>query len=97
VRWDWNYLPPGTSPPKEGPDHVVRLEAHNIPAFPTEDFMPPEEELKSRVDFIYSQDPFEPDLERFWKKTEKIERPPGRLCRQTQSHGTGRRTDRFAE
>ncbi len=40
---------------------------HNIPAFRTEDFMPPENELKSRVDFIYSADPFVLDVDKYWK------------------------------
>jgi hypothetical protein len=71
VRWSWQGLPPGTVPPAEGADHVVRLEASNIPAFQTEDFMPPENELKSRVDFTYSEDQFESDPAVFWKKTGK--------------------------
>jgi hypothetical protein len=50
---------------------VVRLEASNIPAFQTEDFMPPENEMKSRVDFVYSEDQFERDSAVFWKKTGK--------------------------
>ena len=71
VRWSWQGLPPGTVPPAEGADHVVRLEASNISAFQTEDFMPPENELKSRVDFVYSEDQFERDSAVFWKKTGK--------------------------
>jgi Domain of Unknown Function with PDB structure (DUF3857) len=70
-RWNWNHLPPGTSPPTEGPDHVIRMEATNIPAFEAEDFMPPENELKSRVNFIYSEESLDPDLDKFWKKTGK--------------------------
>src|SRR5258705_820100 len=65
VRYSWQFLPAGTEPPKEGPDHIVRLEAQNIPGFQTEDFMPPENELKSRVDFIYSTE-FESDSDKFW-------------------------------
>src|SRR5204863_180334 len=42
VRWTWQGLPAGTPEPKEGPDRIIRLEASNIPAFQTEDFMPPE-------------------------------------------------------
>ena len=71
VRWSWQGLPPGTVPPAEGGDHVVRLEASNIPAFQTEDFMPPENEMKSRVDFTYSEDQFEADPAVFWKRTGK--------------------------
>jgi hypothetical protein len=66
VRYSWQLLPPGTAPPKQGPDHIVRLEAQNIPAFQTEDFMPPENELKARVDFIYSSESFESDVDKFW-------------------------------
>jgi Domain of Unknown Function with PDB structure (DUF3857) len=68
VRWSWQGLPPGTAQPKEGPDHVIRLEASNIPAFQSEDYMPPENELKSRVDFIYSDETPERELDKFWKK-----------------------------
>jgi hypothetical protein len=70
VRWTWQGLPPGTAQPKEGPDHIVHLDVSNIPAFQTEDFMPPENELKSRVDFIYSSNT-EGDPEKFWKKNGK--------------------------
>lgn len=71
VRWTWNRLPPGTVQPKEGPDHVIAMSASEIPAFHTEDYMPPENELKARVDFIYTQDFVEPDQDRFWKKIGK--------------------------
>src|SRR4029077_17248977 len=46
-------LPGGTEQAKEGPDHIIRMEADNIPAFQTEEYMPPENELKFRVNFIY--------------------------------------------
>jgi hypothetical protein len=61
-------LPPGASPPKD--DHgAIRLEAQNIPAFHIEDFMPPENELKFRVDFIYlSESNEEKEPDKFWKK-----------------------------
>jgi Domain of Unknown Function with PDB structure (DUF3857) len=71
LRWSWQGLPPGTAEPKQEADRVVRLESQNIPAFQTEDFMPPENELKSRVDFIYSEDLPESDASRFWKKVGK--------------------------
>jgi uncharacterized protein DUF3857 len=71
MRWSWQGLPAGTDPPKEGPDHVVRMLAHNIPAFHTEDYMPPENELKSRVDFTYSDELPEKDANAFWKKRGK--------------------------
>ena len=71
IRWSWQMLPAGTVPPKEGGDNVIRLEAANIPAFQTEDFMPPENEMKSRVDFIYSLDSPESDADKFWQKVGK--------------------------
>ena len=71
LKWVWNWLPPGTSAPVEAPDHVIHLEASDIPAFHAEDYMPPENELKSRVDFIYSEDSFENDPDRYWKKIGK--------------------------
>jgi hypothetical protein len=71
VRWTWNRLPPGTAQPAEAPNHVINLEASNIPAFQTEDYMPPENEMKSRVDFIYSLDALEKEPDKYWKKLGK--------------------------
>ena len=70
LRWVWQSLPPGAAP-EEGSDHIIRMEANNIPAFQEEDFMPPANELKSRVDFIYDTDSFEADPAKFWKRTGK--------------------------
>jgi hypothetical protein len=70
VRWSWHLLPEGSDPPKDGPDHVIRMEVHNVPAFQTEDYMPPENELKSRVDFTYTDD-FERDPAKYWKSIGK--------------------------
>ena len=67
VRWVWPAgLPTGTQPPVHGPDHVIRLEANNIPAFETEDYMPPENELKFRVNFIYQEGPPEMNVDKYW-------------------------------
>jgi hypothetical protein len=74
VRWDWPAgLPAGTEPPKQGPDKIIRMTATDVPAFQAEDFMPPENELRFRVIFIYSDEDFEPDQVRFWKKFGKKE------------------------
>ena len=70
LRWSWHDLPPGALP-KEGPDQIVRMEADNIPAFQAEDFMPPANELKSRVDFIYTEELPEKDADHFWKEVGK--------------------------
>lgn len=71
VRWTWHSLPEGTVPPKQSPDGIIRLEAKNIHAFQIEDFMPPENELRARVDFVYSDGFVETDPAQFWKKRGK--------------------------
>ncbi|HEY6927762.1 MAG TPA: DUF3857 and transglutaminase domain-containing protein [Steroidobacteraceae bacterium] len=68
VIWSWPLgLPPGTDSPKM--EHgKIHLEAHNIPGVVKEEHMPPEDEVRFRVDFIYDparlnrNDPVE-----FWK------------------------------
>jgi hypothetical protein len=67
LRWSWNILPTGAASPKQGPDGIVRMEATNIPAFQIEDYMPPPEELRSRVDFIYERGFVERDQASYWK------------------------------
>jgi Domain of Unknown Function with PDB structure (DUF3857)/Transglutaminase-like superfamily len=71
LRWSWHLLPSGTNAPKEGPDHIIRMEVSNVPAFQIEDFMPPQNELKSRVDFTYTEDSEAKDAAEFWKKEGK--------------------------
>ena len=67
VQWTWPAgLPKGTQPPKEGARGVIGMTSDNIPAFQTEDYMPPENELKFRVDFIYHDSIPERDLDKFW-------------------------------
>ncbi len=66
----WNMpagLPAGTAPPKND-QGIIRMTSEDVPPFQTEDFMPPEHELKFEVNFVYSQDGFEKDPDRFWKK-----------------------------
>jgi hypothetical protein len=68
-QWTWPAgLPKGTDRPKQGSDHIVRMTSHNIPAFEQEDYMPPENELKYRVVFIYRDEPFEQDADKYWKQ-----------------------------
>jgi hypothetical protein len=71
LRYSWPIgLPTGTERPKDERGRI-RLESRDIPAFVTEEYMPPENELKFRVDFIYVSD-FDPNPEKdpdvFWKK-----------------------------
>jgi hypothetical protein len=71
IRWSWPAgLPAGTAPPKQE-GGFVRLEAQNIPAFQIEDYMPPQNELKFRVDFVYSESDAEKEPDKFWKKEGK--------------------------
>jgi len=70
LRWTWQQLPPGAEP-KQGPDRVVIMEARNIPAFVVEDYMPPENELKARVDFIYDRELPESDPDKYWRNVGK--------------------------
>jgi hypothetical protein len=73
LRWTWQGLQPGSEPKQDPADrfHIVRMEATNIAAFQTEDFMPPENELKSRVDFIYDQELYAKDSDTYWKRIGK--------------------------
>jgi len=72
VRWSWPVgLPPGTNPPREE-GQTIRMDAQNVPAFLVEDYMPPENSLKFRVDFIYSNEVVaEKDPAKFWKQQGK--------------------------
>ena len=71
MRWSWHNLPPGTAQPVEAPNKVINLEVKDVPAFRSEDYMPPENEMKARVDFIYSEDSPEKDAPAYWKKRGK--------------------------
>jgi Transglutaminase-like superfamily len=70
LRWSWQGLAPGISP-KEGPDRIIRMEVANFPAFQEEDFMPPPNEVKSRVDFIYESEYRETDPDPYWQHVGK--------------------------
>ena len=71
MRWSWHNLPPESTKPTQAPNKVISMEVSNVAAFQVEDYMPPENEMKGRVDFIYSEDPFENDANTFWKKRDK--------------------------
>lgn len=69
VQWSWPAgLPVGTNAPAEGSDHVIRMTSIDVPAFQVEDHMPPEDEIKYRIVFVYSEDGFESDPDKFWKE-----------------------------
>lgn len=71
LQWSWpNGLPEGTPPPAKQGD-TIRMDSQNIPAFLVEDDMPPEDTMKYKVDFIYTDGDLERDPEKFWKKRGK--------------------------
>jgi len=71
LRWSWQGLGPGVTP-KEGTDHIIRMEVQNIPAFHEEDFMPPPYEVKARVDFIYESEFREGDPDLYWQHVGRV-------------------------
>jgi hypothetical protein len=71
LQWSWpNGLPEGAKPPVNE-NKLIHMEAQDIPAFQAEDDMPPEAAMKYRVDFVYSEDGFEKEQEKFWKRQGK--------------------------
>jgi hypothetical protein len=68
LTYSWpRGLPTGTNPPLDKHSQV-ELEVRNVPAFVSEEFMPPEDEMKYRVDFIYSNDEYvTKDPVEYWK------------------------------
>ncbi len=70
LRWT-GKLPTGAVQPTQAPNKVISLQVSDVAAFQVEDYMPPENEMKSRVDFIYSIDAFEREPDQYWKKLGK--------------------------
>jgi hypothetical protein len=66
LKWTWHALPEGAQPPVLGHDKSIHMAANNIPAFQVEDYMPPENERKSRIDFTYSYF-IQKDPDIFWQ------------------------------
>jgi hypothetical protein len=66
-----NSLPEGNKPPVNENYKFFHMDAQDIPAFQAEDDMPPESTMRYRVDFTYSEDGFEQDQDKFWKKQGK--------------------------
>lgn len=74
VKYSWPLgLPLGTEPPHLEAPKIV-MESHDIPAFVTEEHMPPENELRYRVDFNYVGGHYEQmDPDAFWIFYGKVE------------------------
>jgi hypothetical protein len=68
IRWSWPLgLPPDTKPPANERG-LIRLETRDVPAFVTEEFMPPEDVMKYRVEFVYEgQDSDQKEEKAYWK------------------------------
>ena len=68
LRWSWPF---GVPPNSQGPTNdrgVIRLETHDVPAFVTEEDMPPPDTLKYRVEFIYEgESTNQKDEAKYWK------------------------------
>jgi hypothetical protein len=73
LRWTWSRgALDGTASPQKDRAGVVRLDTHDIPAFVAEELMPPANELKFRVDFIYlERDNVEKTPEAYWKRVNR--------------------------
>jgi hypothetical protein len=68
LRTSWPVgLPPGTGQPKEQGGRI-RLETHDVPAFEVEEYMPPADVMKYRVNFIYDDvKSAQTDFSLYWK------------------------------
>ena len=64
------YGVPTTSPLDRGKGGILRLDIKNVPALDKEGYMPPEETVKSRVDFFYTEHGTT-DPDKFWKEAGK--------------------------
>jgi hypothetical protein len=72
LRWR-EHMAAGMPSVQQNPDELVWLAVDNVPAFRSEDFMPPENDLKARVDFSYlkTYEITELDANKYWQKIGK--------------------------
>ncbi|MBI2214769.1 MAG: DUF3857 and transglutaminase domain-containing protein [Acidobacteria bacterium] len=61
-------LPEGVVPVKDGKTYSLTIE--NVPAFEEEEFAPPSDSLKARVQFVYTTNQFK-DVESYWVREGK--------------------------
>jgi hypothetical protein len=61
------YGVPAASPVVRAKDGLIRLDIQDVPALEKEDYMPPEEALRWRVDFFYTTRGTT-DTDKFWKQ-----------------------------
>lgn len=69
ISWNVHLLPKEYQPKNE--KNTVKLTLNNIPAFEKEEFMPPEDEIRARVEFIYSDKKFDATMDDYWKRESK--------------------------
>ncbi len=69
LRWSWPFgLPEGTKAPAQERGGLIRLETRDVPAFITEEYMPPEDVMKYRVEFVYEgEGSNQKEPEAYWK------------------------------
>lgn len=67
IVWRWPVgLPAGSTPP-ERVSGKIQMTVHDVPAFVTEDYMPPQNTLRFRVEFVYSKYAVETKPDDFWR------------------------------
>jgi Domain of Unknown Function with PDB structure (DUF3857) len=72
VRYSWPMgLPAGTQPPAQS-KRVVTMQVHDVPAFASEELMPPVNMVRMRVDFNYSTGKPITDPDAFWGRFSKV-------------------------
>jgi hypothetical protein len=69
VSW-MNYFLPKNAQPKDERNKVT-LKVNDIPAFEREEYMPPENEIRARVEFTYSLGERAKNTDEYWKKEAK--------------------------
>lgn len=66
ISWMTFFMRPNEQPKDEKSE--IRLTVHNIPAFEKEEYMPPEAEVRGRVEFYYSRERLAKTADEYWKK-----------------------------
>jgi Domain of Unknown Function with PDB structure (DUF3857) len=72
LRWTWHRISSSYAP-IEGPGHVYHMELEDIPAVEEEDHMPPMNEMRARVDFVYDSRYRENDPDAYWQHVGRVE------------------------
>ncbi len=74
VVWSWPAgVPNEATPVTEDEQHILHMEAKNLPAFQTEEYMPPANEFRFWVRFIYTKDVPEMNEDKYWASFGKKE------------------------